>query len=355
MRRAVWLPNWIGDAVMTTPALQALRKSDPQGDLVGIYREPMDAVFEGSRFLTEMILDRSDKKSTWSDRRAFIKRLRQEEFDEIILFTNSIRTAYISWRANIPIRVGFRRDWRGWMLTDKLEPLSLTEPNPVIDEYNRLASHALAKELDVSRQYRLSLKTTRDDETLWEDFASLNCLDVGHYICFNSGGAFGAAKHWPVASFAKLALRIVKEQEVPVVMICGPAERETAREFMKLTNHPMIHSLAEESPSIGFSKAMVKHAGWMISTDSGPRHFAHAFDVPVFTIYGPTNIAWSDTFFEKAEATQLDLECGPCQQRTCPLKHHRCMKDLGVDQVYREFAAFQQRVLAIPEKDHYAA
>jgi heptosyltransferase-2 len=72
----------------------------------------------------------------------------------------------------------------------------------------------------------------------------------------------------------------------------------------------------------------------MVTTDSGPRHFAAAFDVPVVTLFGPTHIAWSETHFARAEHVQLAVDCGPCQQRECPLGHHKCMRELSVDQVF---------------------
>jgi len=72
----------------------------------------------------------------------------------------------------------------------------------------------------------------------------------------------------------------------------------------------------------------------MITTDSGPRHFAAAFDVPVVTLFGPTHIQWSETHYADAAHLQVDVPCGPCQQRVCPLVHHRCMRDLSVQDVY---------------------
>ncbi len=355
MKRAVWLPNWIGDAVMATPALRVLREADPDGELVGIYRPPIDAVFGGSTLFTGLIADESGGKTSWNERVRFVKKLRREGIDEIVLLTNSLRTAAVARMAGIPQRVGFRRDGRTWLLTDSLPPHSRVEPNPVMDEYNRLASRVTGHQFADFERNRLDLRTMRDDELLWEDFAARNSLDPGHYVCFNSGGAFGAAKHWPIERYADLALRIVNEQELPVVMLCGPAERELAQKFTELADHPQIHSLAEESLSIGLSKVMVKYAGWMVTTDSGPRHFAHAFDVPVLSLYGPTHIAWSDTRFAKSVNCQLDLDCGPCQQRECPLKHHRCMQDLSVQHVYGAFLDLQKKVWSLPDIDTRAA
>ncbi len=338
MKRAVWLPNWIGDAVMATPALRLLRDRFPDNELIGIYRVPNDDVLAGSDLLDGMILDQSSSKFSWKQKTAFLRKLRAERFDEIILMTNSLRTAAVARLAGIPKRIGFQRDGRGWLLTDRLQPKSRTVPNPVLDEYLRLARYACGiNESDTSPDTpAIELQTTPEDEESWNEFASRFQLSEGAYLCLNSGGAFGAAKLWPLEHFVELAKRIAGEMELPIVMLCGPAEQELAREFTKQADHPLIHSLAEESISVGLSKATVKHSRLMITTDSGPRHFAAAFNVPVVTLFGPTHIAWSETNYVNAIHLQQSVDCGPCQKRTCPFGHHRCMQELSVDTVYEK-------------------
>jgi heptosyltransferase-2 len=73
----------------------------------------------------------------------------------------------------------------------------------------------------------------------------------------------------------------------------------------------------------------------LVTTDSGPRHFAAAFDVPVVSLFGPTHVRWSYTHYDKEFHLQIPVDCGPCQRRTCPLGHHKCMRDLSVEQVYQ--------------------
>lgn len=338
MKRAIWLPNWIGDAVMATPALRLLRDRFPDDELIGIYRLPNADVLAGSDLLDGMILDQSSNKFSWKQKLLFLRILRAKQFDEIILMTNSLRTAVVARLAGIPKRIGFQRDGRGWLLTDRLQPKSRTKPNPVLDEYLRLVHHACGINENEIRSNRpaIELQTTPEDEECWNEFASRFQLSEGSYLCLNSGGAFGAAKLWPLEHFVKLAKRIAEEMEMPVVMLCGPAEQELAREFVKQANHPLIHSLAEEPISVGLSKATVKHSRLMITTDSGPRHFAAAFDVPVITLFGPTHIAWSETDYANAVHLQQAVDCGPCQKRTCPFGHHRCMQELGVDHVFEQ-------------------
>jgi heptosyltransferase-2 len=149
----------------------------------------------------------------------------------------------------------------------------------------------------------------------------------------NPGGAFGAAKHWPAEHFAVLARELVDRRGGGVLVLCGPSERDMARRIVALANRPAVYSLSDYPLSIGLTKACVRRADLLVTTDSGPRHFAAAFDRPVVTLFGPTHIAWTETCHAKAQHMQKKVDCGPCQRRVCPLDH-RCMEGLTPAEVF---------------------
>jgi heptosyltransferase-2 len=154
-------------------------------------------------------------------------------------------------------------------------------------------------------------------------------------VILNSGGAYGAAKHWPVEHFAALARRIADEWRVHVLVNCGPAEREIAAQIAGRASHRRAVSLATiEQLPIGLTKACMRRARLVVTTDSGPRFLAIAFDKPVVTLFGPTDPRATATGYEREISLSLSLDCQPCMQRTCPLGHHKCMRDLSVDCVY---------------------
>ena len=111
-------------------------------------------------------------------------------------------------------------------------------------------------------------------------------------------------------------------------MLCGPAERGQAAEIARLADSVNVVSLGDVPLSLGLTKAAVRRLGLLLTTDSGPRHFAAAFGVPVVTLFGPTHVGWTETHFARALHVQKPVPCGPCQQRVCPLGHHRCMTEL---------------------------
>src|SRR5262249_5945856 len=146
-------------------------------------------------------------------------------------------------------------------------------------------------------------------------------------VCLNPGAAFGAAKHWPAGHFATLAAELVKRRGCAVLVLCGPAERDQARQIAAMSGQPGVVALSDLAQrggpplSLGLTKACVRRADLLVTTDSGPRHFAAAFDRPVVTLFGPTHIAWTETYHPRAVHLQRQLPCGPCQKRICPLEH----------------------------------
>ncbi|MEM1063314.1 MAG: glycosyltransferase family 9 protein, partial [Planctomycetota bacterium] len=215
-------------------------------------------------------------------------------------------------------------------------------PRAVIDLYNRVAEAAGARFGDADR-YRTEAAVTSGDRDRFDRFvASRDNGPRDGFVVLNGGGAFGAAKDWPTESFRSLALKITRELERDVVVTCGPAERDTARQIATASDR--VFHAADEEPHLGLTKAIVSRAAAMVTTDSGPRHFAKPFGVPVVTLFGPTHVAWSETFDRLARHVQVDVDCGPCQQRVCPLGHHRCMTELTVGRVFDDVAATTGRV-----------
>jgi heptosyltransferase-2 len=335
MRIAVFLPNWVGDVVMATPMLRALRKHfGANAELIGIHKPYLSDVLAGSNWLDRTILyDRRSKETahhTWP----VVKALRAARPEIAVLLPNSLRSAVMARLAGIPTRVGYARYGRGALLTHKLYHPRLGRaylPTPGIDAYLQLA-YALECEAESPR---LELATTALEEASADDVWRRLRLPPGeHVVVLNSGGAYGAAKHWPIEHCAALATRIATERHKSVLVLCGPAERQIASEIVQRAAHPHVVSLADEQLSLGLSKACVRRSALLVTTDSGPRFFGIAFGKPVVTLFGPTHPRWSTTHDPRETELQHKVPCGPCSKRVCPLGHHQCMRDQTVDRVF---------------------
>lgn len=334
MNIAVFLPNWIGDVVMATPALRALRAQFPSARIIGVGKPYVAGLLDGAPWLDDFVF--LDRVGPWRQRWwSVASQLRRHALDLTVLLPNTFRSALVAWLAGSRRIIGFNRYARGLFLTDRLEPVrderGRYKPTPIIDDYNRLAQAAGC----AAPGRRMELFTTPADEqaadNVWERVALARHREI---ICLNPGAAFGAAKHWESQSFATLAQRLADQRGAGVLVLCGPNERELAREITTLANRPGVHSVADLPLSLGLTKALIRRCSLLVTTDSGPRHFAAAFDRPVVTLFGPTHIAWTETFFAKAVHLQKQVPCGPCQQRVCPTGDHRCMKELTPTEVF---------------------
>jgi heptosyltransferase-2 len=187
------------------------------------------------------------------------------------------------------------------------------------------------------------LHTTPADEAAAEKvWQQKGLYEAPVVVCLNPGAAFGAAKHWPISYFAQLSQRLVDERQAAVLVLCGPGERAMAKEIVAQAQRQRVASVADEPIALGLLKACVRRADLLITTDSGPRHFAAAFDRPVITLFGPTHIAWTETYHPKAIHLQKAVACGPCQLRVCPLDH-RCMTLLTPAEVFDTAAVLLAR------------
>lgn len=343
-RIALFLPNWIGDVVMATPAIRAVRERNPKAELVAVCKPYVADVLAGAPWFQETILfDKGGprERRLWS----VARRLRQSRVDGALLFPNSFRTALLARLGGCRRVVGFARYGRGLLLSTRLHPKTDARgrivPSPVIDDYNRLAV-ALGTD---DPGHRMELFTTPAEEgaadEVWKQFG------LGRYsrvVGLNPGAAFGASKHWPTESFAALARRMAQQLGCGVLVLCGPGERDTARRIAEESRSPNVFSLADSHLSLGLTKAAVRRLDLLVTTDSGPRHFAAAFGRPVVTLFGPTHIEWTETYFDRAIHLQKSVPCGPCQKRVCPLDH-RCMRELRPEEV---FAAAERLLSRFP-------
>jgi heptosyltransferase-2 len=333
MRIAVFLPNWVGDAVMATPAVRALRAHFASARLVGVMRPYVAGALEAAPWLDHTLL--LDTRGPWSRRwPAVAFALRRQRIDLAVLFPNSFRAALVARLGGSRRVLGYARGGRSWLLSDRLEPLRAPDgsfpPSPVIDAYNRLAEHAGCPHPG----YRMQLFTTVADEQAADAVWDRARLDrYPEVICLNPGAAYGSAKYWYAESFARLAQDLCDRRGCGVLVLCGPGERDLARRIAGLAGRPAVHSLADNPLSLGLSKACVRRCDLLVTTDSGPRHFAAAFGRPVVTLFGPTHIPWTETYYPGAIHLQKQVDCGPCQLRVCPLDH-RCMKLLTPEEVF---------------------
>ncbi len=335
MTLCLWLPNWVGDAVQATPAIRALRQRFPEARLIGVGRPAVRAVLAGLPWF-DALLDKPAQAQRLARLRESTRLFRREEVRQAVLLTNDIESAAAAFLARVPLRAGYVRRGRGPLLTHPLLPPRAGGglkraflPVPALDYYLRLA--VLLGGDGSERQLELALEPAGRAAAA----ALLAPLPAGRPLAvLNNSGAFGPAKLWPGEQWAALGRRLHDEAGCNLLLLAGPAEAEGARALAAAIDRPGVVTTAAAVPSLALSKAAVAAADLLVSTDSGPRHFGPALGVPTVSLFGPTDPRWTDLGTPLDRMVHLSLECQPCQQRVCPLQHHRCMRELPVDRVF---------------------
>ena len=336
-------PSWVGDAVMATPTLRAIRQLYPDAHISYLLRRYVKPIYNGMPWADKLITYRTGKTKAKTGKGLFdlASRLRAGKFDMAVLLPNSFKSALMCKTAGIDRIVGYERDGRGFLLSDRLLPVKDKGkfiPTPIVKYYLGVA-HYLGSQ---ARDLKLELFVTETERREAVDVLSRAGIDssierpASHgqppLVILNPGAQYGAAKCWLPEYFAQLGDRLVRELGATVLISSSPKERPIVDAIVRQMKHAAI-DLSRMGLTLGALKDIVRRCDLMISNDTGPRHIAAAFDVPVVTIFGPTHPEWTEIYFGKERKVSVPVFCGPCQKKTCPLDH-RCMTRLTPGMVF---------------------
>jgi len=327
-------PSWVGDAVMATPTLRALRERYPRAHIAYLMRRYVKPLYSGMPWADQFITYRTGKTKSKTGKGLLdlSGRLRAAKFDLAVLLPNSFKSALTCKMANIPRVVGYERDARGFLLTDKLlhvKDRGKYIPVPLIKTYMGIAHYLGAASRDLSMKLFVTESDAREGSELLVrcglDGAINRPASHGEppLVLLNPGAQYGAAKCWRPEYFAEVADKLIDDLNAIVLISGTPREKPILESIKRCMRHAGL-DLSNKGMSLGALKEIVKRCDLMITNDTGPRHIAAAFDVPVVTIFGPTHPEWTEINFEKERKVAVKVFCGPCQKKVCPLDH-RCM------------------------------
>ncbi len=324
----IWLPSPMGDAILCTPALRAIRKHFKSCNIT-FFANPMVRGVLSPCSLNDKWLEQKQKNPF-----AVAKELKKHKFTQAILFKNSFVSALAVFLAGIPSRIGYAREGRGFLLTDKLYPPKLHsgkfKPVSAIDSYLAIASCLGCETTD--RDLELNIEA-EDEQQLCGKFPQVLSPD-GPLVVLVPGGAFGPSKCWPSVRFAQTADWIISNYNATVVISVAPEapEKQIAEEICNSSSHQLI-SLAETPVSLGELKALFSLADLVISNDTGPRHIAIAFKRKLITLFGPNNPSRTKTDYENEIQIIGNVPCAPCDKPLCKKSEHPCMQSITSEMV----------------------
>ncbi len=331
---AISAPNWVGDLVMATSVLESALSCEHFGEVTILCREHLAPLLADGPLEARVRTHRGGRSE--------LELLRALAPDAALLLSNSFGAAWRAWRARIPLRAGAALSGRRMLLTHAVVPPALDGrrlPIPTAHLLRDVAglfdihARSLHPRLHVRAEERARARRRLEE---------LGLEAAAGYVLCTPGAAFGQAKLWPPERFAEVLDRLNGSHGWRGVVSGGPGE-EPLIDAVAGASRSGVISLAREPRTLGALKALVAGAELVLVGDSGPRWVAAAFDVPCVSILGPNVPQLTASSLERCEVVRVEgLSCSPCAQRRCPLGHHRCMLDLGPDEV----VAAAERVLA---------
>jgi heptosyltransferase-2 len=307
--------------VMATPLLCSLRQSE-EGELWAVGKASAIHLYNGLNLFDRFIPYDGRSGVGFLDTVSNVKEL---SFERGIVLPHSFRSALLFFLGAVRTRIGYARNGRGFMLTEKVGEAAVA-PEPTVEHYLRILDA-----LGVSRTMESpKLGITDDEERRFDE----RFIDVGgDYGVFIVGAEYGPSKRWPESYFSQLADMIVENLPVRIYLLPGKGEEAIAMQVVEGAKHKDRIEL--KAMGMRELKVCLARAAFVVSNDTGPRHIAAALSVPTLTLLGPMDDRYTSYRSDSTYCLSADVACRPCNKRKCGADHE-CMKDIAPEEVFRK-------------------
>ncbi|MGH7987131.1 MAG: lipopolysaccharide heptosyltransferase II [Candidatus Binataceae bacterium] len=328
--------NWLGDLVMSLPALRAIRAAFPSAWLAVLVKSELAGFFDGMDWIDEAIPYRIRPGALGlPDKFQVIHRINAGHYDIAVLFPNSFAAALWPALARVPRRVGYATDHRGMLLTDRA-----TAPSYAFTGHQSLYWLALVRAALVTGpvdECKLTLEVSMGNRERMRQWLRDNrrCPER-RLIALTPGAAYGPAKQWPSESYAALIDLLAERHQVECVLLGGPSERGVCERVASLTRYPALN--AAGLTTVGELIGLLAQCDGFAGNDSGAMHLAAALGIPAVGIFGSTAPGRTGPRGPRASVIYRPLECSPCLKRTCRFDHYRCLRQITPEEVCEPLA-----------------
>jgi heptosyltransferase-2 len=349
--------NWLGDAVMATPALVRLREHFPQAHLSLLTAEKLADLWRHHPAVDSVLMF-SPEETVWKIGR----QLREQQFDLALVLPNSPRSALECWLAGVPVRIGHATPWRRWFLTQAVPPRPgaitmhkrsasevrrliragtstgrIHEPVPPIAHHIHQYLHLVAALGAISAPLPPHIAVTETEAAGFaEKFRLADHRGVSFWLGLNAGAEYGPAKRWPKERFIAAARAVSEKTGGGWIVFGGPGDRELAGEIHAALTQGRVAAInvaGETSPRE--LCAGLKLCRAVLTNDTGPMHLAAAVGTPVVVPFGSTSPELTGPGLPGDTRHRLirsQAGCSPCFLRECPIDF-RCMNGITVERV----------------------
>ncbi|HQX55094.1 MAG TPA: lipopolysaccharide heptosyltransferase II [Pyrinomonadaceae bacterium] len=326
--------NWIGDAVMSVPALRELRRIFPDDSITLHTRTWADGLFRDADFLDEIV---TYDPAKWRFRDVLDNSnfLKKDAFDLAIILPNSFESAMTSFLTRIPRRIGYNKDLRGLLLTDPIAVPEWKSRRHEVFYYLNLVSEIEKRVIGRNTVGQLAPNISIDVSPERRKAARQIIADAtsdsrGPIVALGVGSTNSRAKRWPAARYAQLATKLKQELDASIILVGSAEDSVVAKEVADLSGVQTVDLSGKTT--IAEAVAILAEVDILVSNDMGLAHIAPAVGTRTVVIFGPTNPTTTRPYSNDADIVKYDVECSPCTFRDCPIDH-RCMTNVSVEVV----------------------
>lgn len=333
-------PNWIGDAVLSLPALDALKTIYPQAEITILAKSWVSPVYDNNQSVKNIIVyDRPKSSNSFLGNIPIlssivefrlVRELNKGNFDIAVLFQNAFKAALIVFLAGIKIRTGYSRDLRGLLLSHPIRFDSAIRNTHQVFYYLNIVNN-LSKEIQPSAfgvQPKIFIKA---NELEWANvFLNKKNILNKTIIGMAPGASYGPAKRWLAEGFKETANKLLNDFGATLIVFGGKDDYAICSEVLSGLEGFNTAGKLELRNSI----ALISRCSLFITNDSGLMHIAASLGVPTLAIFGSTDPKLTGPVGNIVKVIKKDIECSPCFDRTCRYGHYNCMKMITVNDVY---------------------
>jgi heptosyltransferase-2 len=336
--------NWVGDAIMTIPALREIRRILPNAKITLATRLWSQGIFAGADFVDEILpVDAPGSRavSIWRQ----VTEWRSRQFDIAILLQNAFQAALIARLAGVPNRIGYATEGRGFLLSSPLTVPNWRKNRHEVFYYLNIAAELEQKLSGTAsipdRQPSISLNLNENRlEEARQTLLKEGAVPGVPNIVLVPGSTNSRAKRWPADRYASLGDLLSRKLGANIILFGAPDELDVSLKVAELMTEPSV--LLTGKTSLADAVAVLGVSDVVVTNDTGPAHIAAALDRPTVVIFGPTDPATTRPFSDRAVVVRDPPECAPCMLRDCPIDH-RCMTAIDPVEIYEKVLGLLNR------------
>ncbi len=332
--------NWVGDVVMTIPALEAVKDNFPASTLMVLARPSVIPLFANHPAVSQVLPIRKGRGQL-TDLVEIIRvahMIRRYKFDLAILFQNAFEAALLTFLGGIRFRVGYNTDGRRFLLS-----------HAVIRNDKVLRLHQVEYYLSLLKAMGWTAKSKdsrlfiaeKDVETMRSLLLSKGIGEDDFLLGLSPGAVFGPAKRWPAERFAFTGDRAGKRWGAKVVVLGSEEEKDIGMVLCKSMKHAPLNLCG--MTTIGEAMALIKRCNFFVTNDSGLMHIADALSVPMVAIFGSTDPVITGPRSKKARIVKHRIDCSPCLKPECHVGY-RCMLDIEPEEVWKDMEILKEKL-----------